>query len=325
MNNEEPCISISSLCLQLSRILCYLNIYMQNLFQRLKSGLAKTHNNIISKIDGVFSSKPSREELAEILEQILITADVGVKTSGLIVEGMRKGLTGYDSDRLKIYLRDVIFDILKDCQRPLEITDKPYVIMVVGVNGAGKTTTIGKLAARFTSQGRKVLLAAGDTFRAAAIEQLEIWAKRTNCDIIMQKQGGDPAAVAFDAIKASAARKADILILDTAGRLHTKVNLMEELKKVKRIISRELPSAPHEVLLVLDASTGQNAMNQARVFNEAVNVTGIALTKLDGTAKGGIIAAIANELKIPIRFIGVGERVEDLREFDAREFVEAMI
>ena len=298
---------------------------MKKIFERLKSGLAKTHNSIMNKIDGVFSSGPSREELATMLEEILITADVGVKTSGLIVDGMKSKLRVYEADGLKDYLRDVIFNILKDCQRPLEITEKQYVIMALGVNGVGKTTTIGKLAAMLTAQGHKVLLAAGDTFRAAAIEQLEVWAKRTGCDIIKQEQGGDPAAVAFDAIKAGLARKVDIVLLDTAGRLHTNVNLMEELKKVKKVVSREIPHAPHEALLVLDASTGQNALNQARLFNEAVGVTGIALTKLDGTAKGGIIVAIANELKIPIRFIGVGEGVEDLREFDAKEFVEAMI
>lgn len=298
---------------------------MKNLFERLKAGLSKTHNSIANKIDGLFSSGASREELAEMLEETLITADVGVRTSGIIVDDMRNNLKGYDADGLKVYLREVVFNILKDCQCPLEITAKPFVIMVLGVNGVGKTTTIGKLAARFTSEGKKVLLAAGDTFRAAAIEQLEVWAKRAGCDIIKHEQGGDPAAVAFDSVRAAVARKADIVILDTAGRLHTKVNLMEELKKVKRVVSRELPSAPHEVILVLDASTGQNAVNQAREFNEAVGLTGIALTKLDGTAKGGIIVAIANELKIPIRFIGVGEGVEDLRDFDAREFVEAMI
>lgn len=299
---------------------------MKNLFERLKTGLAKTHNSIAGKIEGLFSSGPSREELAEMLEQTLITADVGVKTSSLIVDNMRTMLKKYDEKGLKDYLREIVLDILKECQKPLDATAaKPFVIMALGVNGVGKTTTIGKLAAKFTSEDRKVILGAGDTFRAAAIEQLEIWAKRAGCDIIKQEQGGDPAAVAFDAVKAGIARKADIVILDTAGRLHTKVNLMEELKKVKRIVSREIPGAPHEALLVLDASTGQNALSQARIFNEAVGLTGIALTKLDGTAKGGIIVAIANELKIPIRFIGVGEGVEDLREFDAREFVEAMI
>ena len=298
---------------------------MKNLLERLRTGLSKTHNSIASKIDGLFSSGASRKELAEMLEETLITADVGVQTSGFIVDDMRNKLKGYDADGLKVYLREVIFNILKDCQRPLEITAKPLVIMILGVNGVGKTTTIGKLAARWTSEGKTVLLAAGDTFRAAAIEQLEIWAKRAGCDIIRHEQGGDPAAVAFDSVRAAVARKVDIVILDTAGRLHTKVNLMEELKKVKRVISRELPSAPHEVILVLDASTGHNAVNQAREFNEAVGLTGIVLTKLDGTAKGGIIVAIASELKIPIRFIGMGEGVEDLREFNAKEFVEAMI
>ncbi|OGQ44880.1 MAG: signal recognition particle-docking protein FtsY [Deltaproteobacteria bacterium RIFCSPLOWO2_02_44_9] len=295
------------------------------MFERLKSGLAKTHNSIVNNIESIFSSTASREGLAEMLEESLITADIGVKTSWLIIDSIKDGLKGYNADELKTCLREAIFNILKDCQKPLEINTKPFIIMVLGVNGVGKTTTIGKLAARFASEGKKVLLGAGDTFRAAAIEQLEIWARRTGCDIIKQEQGGDPAAVAFDAVKAAVARDVDIVILDTAGRLHTKVNLMEELKKVKRIIAREIPGAPHEALLVLDASTGQNAVNQARMFNETAGVTGIVLTKLDGTAKGGIIVAIANELKIPIRFIGIGEGVEDLRVFTAREFVEAMI
>lgn len=298
---------------------------MKNLFERLKSGLAKTHNSIVNNIESIFSSTASREGLAEMLEESLITADIGVKTSWLIIDSIKDGLKGYNADELKACLREAIFNILKDCQKPLEINTKPFIIMVLGVNGVGKTTTIGKLAARFASEGKKVLLGAGDTFRAAAIEQLEIWARRTGCDIIKQEQGGDPAAVAFDTVKAAVARDVDIVILDTAGRLHTKVNLMEELKKVKRIIAREIPGAPHEALLVLDASTGQNAVNQARMFNETAGVTGIVLTKLDGTAKGGIIVAIANELKIPIRFIGIGEGVEDLRVFTAREFVEAMI
>ena len=298
---------------------------MKNLFERLKSGLAKTHNSIVNNIESIFSSTASREGLAEMLEESLITADIGVKTSWLIIDNIKDGLKGYNADELKACLREAIFNILKDCQKPLEINTKPFIIMVLGVNGVGKTTTIGKLAARFASEGKKVLLGAGDTFRAAAIEQLEIWARKTGCDIIKQEQGGDPAAVAFDAVKAAVARDVDIVILDTAGRLHTKVNLMEELKKIKKVIAREIPGAPHEALLVLDASTGQNAVNQARMFNETAGVTGIVLTKLDGTAKGGIIVAIANELKIPIRFIGIGEGVEDLRVFTAREFVEAMI
>ena len=298
---------------------------MKNLFERLKSGLAKTHNSIVNKIESFFSSTASREGLTEVLEETLITSDIGVKTSWLIINSIKDGLKGYNADELKACLREAIFNILKDCQKPLEINTKPFIIMVLGVNGVGKTTTIGKLASRFASEGKKVLLGAGDTFRAAAIEQLEIWARKTGCDIIKQEQGGDPAAVAFDAVKAAVARDVDIVILDTAGRLHTKVNLMEELKKIKKVIAREIPGAPHETLLVLDASTGQNAVNQARMFNETAGITGIVLTKLDGTAKGGIIVAIANELKIPIRFVGVGEGIEDLREFDAREFVEAMI
>jgi len=208
---------------------------VKNLFERLKSGLAKTHNSIVNNIESIFSSTASREGLAEMLEESLITADIGVKTSWLIIDSIKDGLKGYNADELKTCLREAIFNILKDCQKPLEINTKPFIIMVLGVNGVGKTTTIGKLAARFASEGKKVLLGAGDTFRAAAIEQLEIWARRTGCDIIKQEQGGDPAAVAFDAVKAAVARDVDIVILDTAGRLHTKVNLMEELKKVKRL------------------------------------------------------------------------------------------
>lgn len=299
---------------------------MKKFFEHLKSSLSKTRNSIVDKIEGIFSYGKAAEELAETMEEILISADVGVKTARLIADDIKNKLNEYsDAEKLKAYIRNIIFDILKLYQKPLEFTTKPFVIMVLGVNGVGKTTTIGKLAAKFKSEGKKVLLAAGDTFRAAAIEQLEIWAKRTDCDLIKQEQGSDPAAVAFDAMKAAIARKVDVVILDTAGRLHTKINLMEELKKVKRVISRELPDAPHETILILDASTGQNAINQATIFNEAIGITGIALTKLDGTAKGGIIVAIANELKIPIRFIGIGEGIEDLRDFSAKEFVEALI
>ncbi|MEK7772761.1 MAG: signal recognition particle-docking protein FtsY, partial [Deltaproteobacteria bacterium] len=267
----------------------------------------------------------SRDVLLERLEESLISADVGVRTSAEIVDRLRSVLAGWDSEKLRQHLKSSIYDILKEVEKPLEINKSPFVIMVLGVNGVGKTTTIGKLASRYSSEGRSVILAAGDTFRAAAIEQLEGWGKRAGCQVIKQAQGGDPGAVAFDAMKAAIARKADVVILDTAGRLHTKVNLMEELKKVKKVVSREIPDAPHENLLVLDASTGQNALTQARLFNEAAGVTGIALTKLDGTAKGGIIVAIAGELKIPIRFIGVGEGVDDLRDFDANDFVEALI
>ena len=290
----------------------------------LKSKLARTHNAIMGSVEGAFTGK-SREEVLETLEESLITADIGVETSLEIVERLRGTLGGWDPERLKKYLQDYLYEILKDVEKPLTFYRSPFVVMVLGVNGVGKTTTIGKLAALYRAQGKTVVLGAGDTFRAAAVEQLEIWGERTGCDVVKQTMGADPGAVAYDAINAAIGRYANVVLLDTAGRLHTKANLMDELKKVKRVASRELPDAPHENLLVLDASTGQNALNQARLFNEAVGVTGIVLTKLDGTAKGGIIVPIARELKIPIRFIGVGEGVDDLKEFYAREFVEAII
>lgn len=290
----------------------------------LKAKLIRTHNAIMGSVESAVTGA-SREDLLSALEESLISSDVGVRTSAEIVDALRETLVGRDEGRLRECLRDSLYNILKEVERPLEINSRPFVMMVLGVNGVGKTTTIGKLASRFRSEGKSVLLAAGDTFRAAAIEQLELWGERAGCQVIRQAQGGDPGAVVFDAMKAALARNSDVVILDTAGRLHTKTNLMEELKKVTRIAGRELPGAPHENLLVLDSSTGQNALSQARLFNEAVGVTGIALTKLDGTAKGGIIIAIARELKLPIRFIGVGEGVEDLKDFNAREFVEALI
>ncbi len=291
---------------------------------RLKAGLARTHNTIMSGIESALTGT-SREVLFERLEEALISSDVGVATSMEIVDDLRGVMAGWDLKRLKSHLKDVLFHILKDVEEPLEVKRSPFVIMVVGVNGVGKTTTIGKLASRFKALGKSVLLCAGDTFRAGAIEQLEIWAQRVGCPVIKQTRGGDPGAVAFDAVRASVARDIDVVIIDTAGRLHTKVNLMEELRKIKRVVARELEGAPHENLLVVDATTGQNALNQARLFNDAVGVTGIVITKLDGTAKGGIIVAIARELGIPVRFIGVGEGVEDLRVFNAREFVDALI
>ena len=293
-------------------------------FSGLKARLIRTHNAIMGTVESAVAAT-SREDILSSLEESLISSDVGVRTSSEIVDSLRETLAGRDGGKLKESLKDALHGILKEVERPLEITGRTFAIMVLGVNGVGKTTTIGKLASRYSSEGRSVLLAAGDTFRAAAIEQLELWGERSGCPVIRQAQGGDPGAVVYDAMKAAAARGSDVVILDTAGRLHTKTNLMEELKKVKRIAGRELPGAPHENLLVLDASTGQNALNQARLFNEAVGVTGIALTKLDGTARGGIIVAIARELKLPIRFIGVGEGVEDLKDFNAREFVEALI
>jgi fused signal recognition particle receptor len=298
---------------------------MTNVFRRLKEGLVKTSRDLTSKIDVVFNPETSKEAQLDMLEEAIITSDLGVKASIEIVDSLRNTAWTRDPDELRNRLKEAIYDILKECKKPIEINSKPFVIMVLGVNGVGKTTTIGKMASRYVSNGKKVILAAGDTFRAAAIEQLMVWGERTGCEVIRHSQGGDPGAVAFDAVKAATARGADIVILDTAGRLHTKVNLMEELKKIKRVVDKEIPGAPHENLLILDASTGQNAINQAHTFNEAIGVTGIVLTKIDGTAKGGIIVAIAKELKIPIRFIGVGEKVDDLRDFYARDFVDALL
>ncbi len=295
-----------------------------NIFKGIKQKLIRSHNAIAGAVEGAFKGV-SREEALENLEEALILSDVGVNTALEIVDNLRSDFGKWDVEAVKERLRENIYDILTKVESPLEIGPAPHVIMVLGVNGVGKTTTIGKLASRYTSEGKSVALAAGDTFRAAAIEQLELWSERTGATIIKQKSGGDPGAVAFDAIKSAQARNTDVVIIDTAGRLHTKTNLIEELKKIHRIVGRELPGAPHENLLVLDSSTGQNALNQAKIFNEAVGVTGIALTKLDGTAKGGIIVAIARELNIPVRLIGVGESVEDLRDFNAREFTEALI
>ncbi|MBI5237827.1 MAG: signal recognition particle-docking protein FtsY [Deltaproteobacteria bacterium] len=303
----------------------------ESLFNRLKLGLSglkarltRTHNAIMGSVEAAFAGT-SREELLEVLEESLIAADAGVTASAEIVDSLRGAVASRDIERLKTGLKDSIYSVLSNVERPLDVNTRPFVIMVVGVNGVGKTTTIGKLAARYTSSGKSVIIGAGDTFRAAAIEQLELWGQRAGCPVIRHAQGGDPGAVAYDAVKAAKARGTDIVILDTAGRLHTKVNLMEELKKVQRVVSKEVPGGPHENLLVLDGSTGQNALNQARIFNEAIGVTGIALTKLDGTAKGGIIVAIARELKLPIRCIGVGEGIDDLKDFSARDFVEALI
>jgi fused signal recognition particle receptor len=298
-------------------------------FQRLKQGLFKTHQGLVSKIDQLIAGKKKIDDdlLAE-LEEILITSDIGVKTTqellhNVAVKVQRKELE--DADLLKKNLQEQMLHILSQQENPLNLsTARPFVIIVIGVNGTGKTTTIGKMAQKFKAQGKSVLLVAADTFRAAAIEQLEIWGQRAGCDVIKQKSGSDPSAVVFDGLKAAKSRGMDVVIVDTAGRLHTKVNLMEELKKVKRIMGREIPGAPHEILLVLDATTGQNSISQAKIFNQGVGVTGIALTKLDGTAKGGILIAISDELKIPLRYIGIGEKLDDLREFNARDFVEAL-
>lgn len=301
----------------------------KGVLSRLKEGLARTREGFIGRVDRlVLGKKKIDDDLLEDLEEILITSDIGVQTTYRLIENVRKKVKRKElnnPDLLKEYLQGKILEILNTQESPLVITDsRPFVILVVGVNGVGKTTTIAKMANGFKEGGKSVILAAADTFRAAAIEQLEIWGERAGCKVIRHQNGSDPSAVVFDSIKAARARGVDVLIVDTAGRLHTKVNLMEELKKIQRIIGRELPGAPHEVLLILDATTGQNAISQAKLFKEAINITGIALTKLDGTAKGGVIVGISDELKIPLRYIGVGEKMDDLRVFDAREFVKAL-
>ncbi|BCR04167.1 hypothetical protein DESUT3_12360 [Desulfuromonas versatilis] len=300
-----------------------------SLFDRMRSGLAKTQSSLIGRIDTLLRGSGKVDaDLLEELEEILVTADFGVKTTQDLVQALQKRLSR-NSQAAPAELREALKEEIRQRLRlesePLSLEQaSPFVMMVVGVNGVGKTTTIGKLARQFVGQGKKVLLGAGDTFRAAAAEQLSIWGERAGVEVIRHAEGADPAAVAFDAAKAAVARKADVLILDTAGRLHTKVNLMEELKKVHRVLAREIPGAPHETLLVLDATTGQNALVQARLFKEAVKISGIALTKLDGTAKGGVVVAIGGELGLPVRFVGIGEGVEDLRPFDPDMFVEAL-
>lgn len=296
-------------------------------FDRLKEGLKKTKDNLIGKVEAIFTGKKIDAMTLEELEEALLAADVGVKATAEIVDFLKvKAKQGdiQNTDNIKGYLKEEMSAMLGASKPIMFSYERPYVILVVGVNGVGKTTTIGKLASRFMSEGKSVMLAAGDTFRAAAIDQLEIWAKRAGAQIVRHQDGSDPAAVAFDAIEAAKARSVDIVIVDTAGRLHTKSQLMEELKKVRRVIEKAMPGAPHETLLVVDATTGQNALRQAEIFNKAIGVTGIALTKLDGTAKGGIVFAINRELGVPIKLIGVGEGIDDLRDFEPTEFVAAL-
>jgi fused signal recognition particle receptor len=297
------------------------------LFEKLRQGLSKTRKTLIGNTTAIFSGRNIDENLLEELEELLIIADVGPQAASSIISGLgekvKQGLLR-DEAGLKTALKEEIRKILKQGHKIMCAGEKPYVILTVGVNGVGKTTTIGKLARRFTDDGFTVTLAAGDTFRAAAIEQLEIWAERAGAQIIKHRSGADSAAVAFDAVASARSKNIDTVIIDTAGRLHTKTNLMEELKKIKRVISKENPSAPHEILLVIDATSGQNAINQVKIFNDAVGITGIALTKLDGTAKGGIVLAINKELDIPVKLIGVGEDVDDLQDFNAEEFTEAL-
>lgn len=300
------------------------------LLDRLKEGIQKTRAGLTERIEDVFSGgKQIDADVLDELEYALITADIGIKTTGEILEEIRLRVdrkTLSDSSELKSLIREHLLEVLQANERPMPtVAEPPAVVMVVGVNGAGKTTTIGKLAQRYKSEGRSVLLCAADTFRAAAIEQLEVWGTRTGTDVIRQQQGSDPSSVMFDALNAAKARKVDYVIVDTAGRLHTKDNLMAELEKMKRTTKKVIPEAPHEVLLVLDATTGQNGLEQARRFTETSGVTGIVLTKLDGTAKGGVVVAITRELNLPIRFVGVGEKVEDLLPFDAETFVQSLI
>jgi len=300
------------------------------LFKRLREGLSRTRHSLSDGLaDLVLGSKSIDDELLEEIETRLLMADVGIEATREIIDGLteqvaRKQLN--DAEALMTALRDHMQAILVPSSQSLEIPAgvRPYVVLMVGINGAGKTTTIGKLAHRFQQQGLKVMLAAGDTFRAAAVEQLQAWGERNDVTVIAQQQGSDSASVIFDALQAAQARNIDVLIADTAGRLHTQTNLMEELKKIKRVMGKLDDNAPHEVMLVVDAGTGQNALNQAQEFNEAIGITGITLTKLDGTAKGGIIFAIAKKIQTPIRFVGVGEGIDNLREFNSEEFVDAL-
>jgi fused signal recognition particle receptor len=298
------------------------------IFSKLKSGLAKTREILTTDINELFvSDKAIDEDLFEELEELLITSDLGMDITMEMMDRIKhKAKNLSKAQELKQILKEELISLFPKHIDPVNQNpiSKPHIIMVVGVNGTGKTTTLGKLAMKFTSQGKKVLIAAADTFRAAAIEQVEIWAKRSNSTIVKHKEGADPAAVAYDCVAASLARDVDIVLIDTAGRLHTQKNLMEELKKIKRSINKKMPGAPHEVLMVLDATTGQNAISQAKLFNEAVGLTQIALTKLDGTAKGGIVAAISRSMHLPIKYIGVGEQIDDLQDFDANLFINAI-
>lgn len=300
--------------------------------KKLKSGLSKTRGNLLKKVKELIGLHPKLDQnFLEKLEEILLSADIGVEGTSKIISGIKEKSKKEDiegSEKIVELLKDNMNSIFEDSYKyetSEDLSTTPWVQMIVGVNGTGKTTTIGKLAKKYLDDKKKVLVAACDTFRAAAGEQLEIWAKRVGADMVRSQLGQDPASVAFDAVKAAISRKVDVLIADTAGRLHTKSSLMEELKKIKRVLEKCLSGAPHEILLVIDATTGQNALSQAKFFNDALGVSGIVLAKLDGTAKGGIVVAIASELKIPVKWVGVGEDVSDLEKFDAKSFVEALL
>jgi len=296
----------------------------KRIFKRLKERLTKSRKTM-----GVWGKKRLDDELLEMVEESLITADIGVETTMTIMEALndqvRKKIITSTEQLQSTVLHELMQRLPKSEFSEDDFIYNPHVILVVGINGVGKTTTIGKLASRLTSQGKKVIIGAADTFRAAAVEQLELWAERASADIVRHKENADPAAVAFDTVQAAISRKADVAIIDTAGRLHTKKNLMEEIKKIRRSIAKKLPDAPHDTFLILDATTGQNAVSQAQLFHQALNVTGIILTKLDGTARGGIVVSIANTLDIPIRYIGIGETTHDLQNFDSELFVRALI
>ena len=298
-------------------------------FDKLKQGLSKTKNSFEEKMNNVFSSfRKVDEDLLEELEEILIMSDVGVETSTKIIGNLRSKIKKEkieDSEAVKQALREEIKNIFDELDNSLHLETVPSVILVVGVNGVGKTTSIGKIANRLKKDGKKVVIAAADTFRAAAVEQLEIWANRAGSDIVKREEGVDPASVVFDAIKVAKEKNADVLICDTAGRLHNKKYLMDELIKIKRVIDKELPNASKEVLMVLDATTGQNAISQVKAFKETVDITGLVLTKLDGTAKGGVVIGIANENKMPVKFIGIGEQIDDMEIFNSDDFVKALI
>lgn len=298
------------------------------LFSKLKKGLFKTRQVLTTDINRLFvSNKAIDESLFEELEELLVTSDLGIDITMKMMGRIRKNARKLEhAEALKQVLKEALISLFPaPSETPVEsLTSNPHVIMVVGVNGTGKTTTLGKLAMKYTSAEKKVLIAAADTFRAAAIEQVQIWAERSNASIVKHKEGADPAAVAYDAVEAAMARGMDIVLIDTAGRLHTQKNLMEELKKIKRSVDKKLPGAPHEILMVLDATTGQNAISQAALFIETVGITQIALTKLDGTAKGGIVAAIANTMSLPIAYVGIGEQIEDLQKFEPKQFINAI-
>ncbi len=298
-------------------------------FDKLKQGLSKTKSSFEEKMNNVFSTfRKVDEDLLEELEEILIMSDVGVETSTKIINNLRDRVKKEkleDAEDVKQALREEIKAIFDSVDNSLHLDTKPSVILVVGVNGVGKTTSIGKMANRLKQDGKKVVVAAADTFRAAAVEQLEIWANRAGCDIVKREEGVDPASVVFDAIKVAKEKDADVLICDTAGRLHNKKYLMDELIKIKKVIDKELPDASKEVLMVLDATTGQNAISQVKAFKETVDITGLVLTKLDGTAKGGVVIGITNENKMPVKFIGIGEKIDDMEIFNSDDFVKALI